>query len=145
MSQTADGHTGPATYPGRASPEERQTVHESPGPASCGTLRAADPTAFLPNNTGHLWYGFEFGPDGDLYVSDWDANAVLRLDPDVYLATSDTLLSLDDLRRNPRTRKLRAIKSGRFVVADADLLEPGPSVGEGLVEIARLLHPDAVR
>ena len=68
-----------------------------------------------------------------------------QLDPDVYLATSDTDLSLADLRRNPQTRKLRAIKEGRFVIADADLLEPGPAIGEGLAEVARLLHPDAFR
>ena len=70
---------------------------------------------------------------------------LLQLDPDVYLATSDTELSLADLRRNPQARKLRAVKEGRFVAADANLLEPGPAIGEGLAEVARLLHPDAFR
>lgn len=68
-----------------------------------------------------------------------------RLDPAVYLATSDTGLTLADLRRNPGTRKLRAIRDGHFVVASADLLEPGPRIGEGLAQIARLLHPNAFR
>ena len=31
------------------------------------------------------------------------------------------------------------------MTADADLLEPGPAIGEGLAEVARLLHPDAFR
>ncbi len=70
---------------------------------------------------------------------------LLQFDPDTYLATSDTGLTLADLRRNPRTRKLRAIREGRFMVADADLLQPGPQIGEGLAEIARLLHPNAFR
>jgi iron complex transport system substrate-binding protein len=70
---------------------------------------------------------------------------LLQLDPDVYLVTSDTNLSLADLRRNPQARKLRAIKEGRFVTANADLLNPGPAIGEGLAEVARLLHPDAFR
>jgi ABC-type Fe3+-hydroxamate transport system substrate-binding protein len=70
---------------------------------------------------------------------------LLRLDPDTYLATSDTGVTLADLRRNPRTRKLRAAREGRFMVADADLLQPGPQIGEGLAEIARLLHPNAFR
>jgi ABC-type Fe3+-hydroxamate transport system substrate-binding protein len=70
---------------------------------------------------------------------------LLRLDPDVYLVTSDTELTLADLRKNPRTRKLRAIRNGRFVVADAELLDPGPAIGAGLVQVARLLHPDAFR
>ena len=70
---------------------------------------------------------------------------LIRLDPDTYLATSDTGLTLADLRRNPRTRKLRAVRAGRFRIADAGLLQPGPRIGEGLAEIARLLHPDAFR
>jgi iron complex transport system substrate-binding protein len=74
-----------------------------------------------------------------------DLADLLQLDPDVYLVTSDTNLSLADLRRNPQARKLRAIKEGRFVTANADLLEPGPAIGEGLAEVARLLHPDAFR
>lgn len=74
-----------------------------------------------------------------------DLADLLRLDPDVYLATSDTDLTLADLRRSPQARKLRAVKEERFVSANADLLEPGPAIGEGLAEVARLLHPDAFR
>ncbi len=74
-----------------------------------------------------------------------EADELSRLDPDVYLATSDADLTLKDLRRNPATRKLRAIRAGRFAVADSNLLEPGPRIGEGLAEVARLLHPNAFR
>jgi iron complex transport system substrate-binding protein len=74
-----------------------------------------------------------------------DPSDLLKLNPDVYLATSDTGTTLADLRRNPGTRKLRAIRTRRFAVADADLLQPGPRIGEGLREIARLLHPNAFR
>ncbi len=74
-----------------------------------------------------------------------DPNDLLQLDPDVYLATSDTQLTLADLRRNPRARKLRAIQEGRFVIVDTALLQPGPAIGDGLIQIARLLHPDAFR
>jgi ABC-type Fe3+-hydroxamate transport system substrate-binding protein len=74
-----------------------------------------------------------------------DVSELLRSDPDVYLATSDTGLSLMDLRHNPRARKLRAIRLGHFAVANADLVQPGPRIGEGLAEVARLLHPNAFR
>jgi len=74
-----------------------------------------------------------------------DAVELHQLDPDVYLATSDTDLTLQDLRRNRQTRTLRAIEDGRFAIADTALLEPGPRIGEGLAQIARLLHPDAFR
>jgi ABC-type Fe3+-hydroxamate transport system substrate-binding protein len=74
-----------------------------------------------------------------------DLADLLQLDPDVYLATSDSMLTLADLRRNPRTRKLRAVRKGRFMVVNIDLLQPGPQIGEGLTRIARLLHPNAFR
>jgi iron complex transport system substrate-binding protein len=74
-----------------------------------------------------------------------DGEELRQLDPDVYLATSDTDVTLQDLRRNRQTRGLRAIKDGRFAVADAALLEPGPRIGEGLAQVAHLLHPDAFR
>jgi ABC-type Fe3+-hydroxamate transport system substrate-binding protein len=74
-----------------------------------------------------------------------DGSELLQLDPDVYLATSDAGVTLADLRRNPRTRKLRAVREGRFVIADANLLLPGPDIGAGLAEVARLLHPYASR
>ena len=74
-----------------------------------------------------------------------DSAALAQLDPDVYLVTSDTDLSLQDMRRNTATRRLRAVREGHFVVADANLLQPGPRIGEGLAQVARLLHPDAFR
>jgi ABC-type Fe3+-hydroxamate transport system substrate-binding protein len=74
-----------------------------------------------------------------------DLADLLQLDPDAYLATSDSMLTLADLRRNPRTRKLRAVRKGRFMVVNVDLLQPGPQIGEGLTRIARLLHPNAFR
>jgi iron complex transport system substrate-binding protein len=74
-----------------------------------------------------------------------DPAELARLDPDVYVVTSDTMTTLSDLRKNPQTRKLRAVRNGRFVVLDAGLLVPGPRIGDGLVQVARLLHPDAFR
>jgi iron complex transport system substrate-binding protein len=68
-----------------------------------------------------------------------------ELDPDAYLATSDSMLTLADLRRSPKTRKLRAVRKGRFTVVDIGLLQPGPQIGEGLDRIARFLHPNAFR
>ena len=74
----------------------------------------------------------------------FDLDVLLQLDPAVYLATSDSDTTLRVLRKDRRTRKLTAIREGRFVIVDARLLEPGPRVGEGLREIARALHPNAV-
>lgn len=75
----------------------------------------------------------------------FDLDELAELDPDVYLATSDSHTTLESLRRNPKTRQLSALRNGRFAVIDVSLLEPGPRIGEGLDEIARALHPDAFR
>jgi iron complex transport system substrate-binding protein len=75
----------------------------------------------------------------------FDPEQLSHLDPDVYLATSDADVTLKDLKADPRTRNLDAVKNGRFVIVDVELLEPGPRVGDALLKIARLLHPDAFR
>jgi len=73
-----------------------------------------------------------------------DVGDLLRLDPQVYLATSDAEVTLKDLRSG-RTRKLRAVQNGRFAIANVALLQPSPRIGDGLLQVARLLHPDAFR
>ena len=66
-----------------------------------------------------------------------------KLNPQAYVATSDSGITLAKLRRNALTRKLRAVRDGRFGLLPARLAAPGPEVGAALVEIARILHPDA--
>jgi ABC-type Fe3+-hydroxamate transport system substrate-binding protein len=68
-----------------------------------------------------------------------------QLDPDVYLATADSGRTLAELRANPKTKKLRAIRTGRFALVPADITVAGPQVGRSLRELARILHPDAFR
>lgn len=67
-----------------------------------------------------------------------------QLDPDVYLATSESRVTLQRLRADPRTADLSAVEQGRFVLLPSDLvLRPGPRIGRALDQVARALHPDA--
>ncbi len=75
----------------------------------------------------------------------FDAKQLVQLDPRWVVATSDSGTTLDQLRKNKVTRKLGAVKAGRFVIVDAALLAPGPTIGQGLLVLARSLHPDAFR
>ena len=69
-----------------------------------------------------------------------------QLDPDVYLATSDTRLTLARLRSNPKTKRLRSVREGRVHILPVTLVTTaGPRVPEALAEIAHALHPDAFR
>ena len=79
------------------------------------------------------------------HVGPFDPRELTQLDPRYFLATSDSGTTLAKLRKNPKTKKLPAVRAGRFVIVEADLLEPGPTIGQGLVELAHLLHPNAFR
>jgi ABC-type Fe3+-hydroxamate transport system substrate-binding protein len=67
------------------------------------------------------------------------------IDPDVYVTVAPDGATLKQLRRGPRTRKLKAVRTGRVVTIDEGLLSPGPGIGAGLLALARALHPDAFR
>jgi len=68
---------------------------------------------------------------------------LVKQNPDVYLATSDSGTTLAALRRHPLAARLQAVRNGRFAVLPARLVVPGPEVGSALVEVAKILHPDA--
>lgn len=74
-----------------------------------------------------------------------DPEQLAQFDPAWYLATSDSGTTLAALRKNPRTRKLRAVRAGHFAIVDAALLDPGPTIGDGLLVLAKQLHPNAFR
>ena len=67
-----------------------------------------------------------------------------RLNPQVYL-TTDRGLTLADLRKSPKTRRLPAIRTGRFAHIPPRYLRPDGDLGSRLSAIARILHPDALR
>jgi iron complex transport system substrate-binding protein len=69
-----------------------------------------------------------------------------RADPDVYLATSDSDVTLASLEKDPQTRELRAVVDGRVVVIPTDLVtRAGPRIAKALETVAAALHPDAFR
>jgi iron complex transport system substrate-binding protein len=74
-----------------------------------------------------------------------DPAQLVRLDPRVYIATSTSHTTLASLRKDKVTKRLRAVRDGRFVIIPTVLLEPSPRAREGLVAIARALHPRAFR
>jgi cobalamin transport system substrate-binding protein len=70
---------------------------------------------------------------------------LVQLDPEAYIATSDSGRTLKGLRAHAGTKRLRAVRNRRFGIVSVTAAVPGPGVGEALVEIARILHPDAFR
>jgi cobalamin transport system substrate-binding protein len=69
-----------------------------------------------------------------------------RADPDVYLATSESDVTLESLHSNPQTKRLTSVEDGRVEVVPDDLVtRAGPRVAQALETIAAALHPDAFR
>jgi iron complex transport system substrate-binding protein len=68
---------------------------------------------------------------------------LVKRDPDVYLATSDSGTTLQQLRSNRVTKRLRAVRRRRFGILKAVLVEPGPDIATALVQVAKILHPNA--
>ncbi|HEY4976778.1 MAG TPA: ABC transporter substrate-binding protein [Gaiellaceae bacterium] len=66
-----------------------------------------------------------------------------RLRPEVLIVGSDSDLTVAKLKRNPSTRWIPAVRTGRLVRIDLQSLEPGPKAVDGLLNLATALHPDA--
>jgi iron complex transport system substrate-binding protein len=75
----------------------------------------------------------------------WSVEEVVRDDPDVYLVSSDSVGSaVESVAARPGFGGLTAVKEGRVVLIDADLLDrPGPRLADGFERLARVLHPEA--
>ncbi len=77
-------------------------------------------------------------------VEPYPLGKLRQADPDVYLATSDSHVTLESLRENPQTKDLTAVKKGNFAIVSSDLVNrAGPRVGRALQQVAKALHPDA--
>jgi len=68
---------------------------------------------------------------------------LVQLDPEAYVAVGSGTTTLARLRAGAKTRRIRAVRTGRFGVVKSRLVVPGPQLGAALVQIARILHPDA--
>lgn len=83
-------------------------------------------------------YGFMSAPSPRITVED-----LVQRDPDVILLSPT---SRDRYLGDPRWRTMRAIRDGRLLSVDTNLvLRPGPRLGEAARSLAMLLHPDALR
>jgi iron complex transport system substrate-binding protein len=71
---------------------------------------------------------------------------IVKANPDVYLATSDAGVTLAGLREHDGLRRIKAVRKHRVEIVPVGLVtRPGARVGEGLMAVAKALHPDAFR
>jgi ABC-type Fe3+-hydroxamate transport system substrate-binding protein len=78
-------------------------------------------------------------------VSTVNARALHRLDPDAYIATSTSGVTLARLRSRPGLRTLRSVAAGRVFVVDASAARADTTAYSLMRSLARMLHPAVVK
>jgi iron complex transport system substrate-binding protein len=86
---------------------------------------------------GRNVYGFMREPSPRITFED-----LLRRDPDVILSSPESRMRY---LADPRWRALRAVREGRLLAVDTNIvMRPGPRLGEAARSFALLLHPGSV-
>jgi ABC-type Fe3+-hydroxamate transport system substrate-binding protein len=74
-----------------------------------------------------------------------NAKTLHRLDPDAYIATSTSGVTLARLRSQPRLRSLRAVTAGRFFIVDAAAARADTTAYALMRSLAHSLHPTVIK
>ena len=77
-------------------------------------------------------------------VSTVNAKSLHRLDPDAYIATNTSGVTLARLRSKPGLRALRSVASGRVYVVDPAAARPDTTAYALMRSIAHSLHPSVI-
>ncbi len=80
--------------------------------------------------------------DADQPYPQWSVERLVSDDPDVFLA-SEYGQPVEQVADRPGVRNLRAVREGRLLLVDGDLISrPGPRLADGIEKLAEALHPD---
>jgi iron complex transport system substrate-binding protein len=64
--------------------------------------------------------------------------------PDVYIAVKGSMNNPAEIEKRAGYKELKAVKEGKVYVVDDNLVtRPGPRLVDGLMEVARAIHPEA--
>jgi ABC-type Fe3+-hydroxamate transport system substrate-binding protein len=78
-------------------------------------------------------------------VSTVNAKSLHRLDPDAYIATNTSGVTLARLRSKPGLRTLRSVSSGRVFVVDPEAARPDTTAYALVRSLAHSLHPSVIK
>lgn len=71
---------------------------------------------------------------------------LLKENPDVYIAVKGSMNNPADIKKRAGYKALKAVKEGRVYVVDDNLVtRPGPRLVEGLMEVAKAIHPEVFK
>lgn len=108
-----------------------------------GNFATVSDSSFIGSLIGEAGGTNVAGPD--VQEGPFPLKRLRRLRPDVLVIGTDSRLTLAKLRRNPATRWLPAVRTGRLVRVNMQLLRPGSEAVDGLRDLSAAFHPDAFR
>jgi cobalamin transport system substrate-binding protein len=77
--------------------------------------------------------------------AEWSVDKLVDEGPAVYLLASESGVPPEAVAKRPGFSAIVAVSAGKVYLVDSDLVgRPGPRVVEGLLALAKLLHPTAV-
>ncbi len=80
----------------------------------------------------------------DQQYPQWSVEDLVRQSPEVYLVSSESGASAEQVARRAGFDAISAVAGGRVVAIESDLAErPGPRIVQGLRLLAEALHPEA--
>jgi iron complex transport system substrate-binding protein len=74
----------------------------------------------------------------------FSTEVLVKADPQVYVADSGSMSKPGDIKQRAGFAALTAVKDGKvYVIDDSTIARPGPRLAEGLLALARYIHPEA--
>jgi len=105
-------------------------------------LMTAGKNTFI-NDMIEIAGGVNIGAQAGEGYPQFSEEQLIKENPDFYLAAKGSMNSPEDLKKRPGYSGLKAVKEGKVFVLDDNLVtRPGPRLVEGLLQVARALHPE---
>jgi len=106
-------------------------------------LMTAGTGTFISDMVG-IAGGTNLGDSAGAGFPNFSSEVLLKDDPDVYVADSGSMSKPGDLSTRPGFSALTAVKDGHVYVIDDNLIaRPGPRLAAGLMQLAKMIHPEA--
>ena len=88
--------------------------------------------------------GENIGDQAGTGFPNFSTEVLVKDDPQVYIADSGSMSKPGDIKQRAGFAALTAVKDGHvYVIDDSTIARPGPRLAEGLLSLARYIHPEA--
>ena len=88
--------------------------------------------------------GENIGDQAGTGFPNFSTEVLVKDDPQVYIADSGSMSKPGDIKQRAGFAALTAVKDGHvYVIDDSTIARPGPRLAEGLLSLAKFIHPEA--